>query len=337
MDEIVVASKAVRDLKSLDDLGGRTVRVVRGSSYADHLKRLNDDLQFRGRPAVNIVEADPSFEAEDLLEMVHAGVCDLTVVDRPIADAWAQVLPGLDRRVNLKVNSGGALALAVRPNNPQLLASINAFILRHRRGTTVGNVLFRRYFGNTRWLTNPLSDQQRRRRDELEALFQKYGKQYHFDWLLLAAQAYEESAFDPAARSDAGAVGIMQVLPATAAELGVDPGQLADPESNIRAGAMYLAKLRDTHFTDPALDPVARSDFMFAAYNAGAANVRKWRDLAAKRGADPDRWRGNVERVSLEMVGEQTYRYVRNINKYYVIYTELAASTADRDAARRTR
>jgi membrane-bound lytic murein transglycosylase MltF len=337
VDEIVVASKGLRDLKSLDDLAGRTVRVVRGSSYVDHLKRLSDDLQFRGRAAVDIVQADPSFEAEDLLEMVHAGAADLTVVDRPIADAWAQVLPGLDPRLNLKVNSGGKLALAVRPNNPQLLASVNAFVLRHRRGTTLGNVLFRRYFANTRWLTNPMSEQQRRRRDELEALFRKYGKQYHFDWLLLAAQAYQESAFDPAARSDAGAVGIMQVRPATAAELGVEPGRLVDPDSNIRAGAMYLAKLRDTYFSDPALDPAARSDFTFAAYNAGAANVRKWRDLAAERGADPDRWRGNVERVSLEIVGEQTYRYVRNINKYYVIYTELAASTADRDAARRTR
>jgi membrane-bound lytic murein transglycosylase MltF len=337
VDEIVVTSKQFRELKSLDDLGGRAVRVVRGSSYVDHLRVLSDDLQRRGRPAINIVEADPSFEAEDLLEMVHAGVTDLTIVDRPIADAWAQVLPALAPRPNLKVNSGGSLALAVRPNNPQLLASVNAFVRGHRRGTTIGNILFRRYFGNTRWLTNPMSDERQRQRDALEALFEKYAKQYQFDWLLLAAQAYQESAFDPSARSDAGAVGLMQLLPSTAREMGVVSDKLADPEQNIRAGTMYLAKLRDTYFNDASLQPANRSDFILAAYNAGPGNVAKWRDLAAKRGLDANVWRGSVERISLEMIGEQTYRYVRNIDKYYLIYTEWAASKADRDAARRNR
>ena len=337
VDEIVVATKNLRDFKSLDDLGGRTVRVVRGSSYVDHLKQLSDEMQLRGRAAINIAEADPSFEAEDLLEMVHAGVTDLTVVDRPIADAWSQVLPGLDARIKLKVNTGGSLALAVRPNNPQLLASVNAFVRGHRRGTTVGNVLFRRYFANTRWLTNPLSEDQRRRRDELEALFRKYGKEYQFDWLLLAAQAYQESAFDPAARSEAGAVGIMQLLPTTARELGVEADQLTNPDDNIRAGAMYLAKLRDTWFSDATLDPAARSDFILAAYNAGPGNVKKWRELATQRGGNPNRWRDSVERISLEQIGEQTYRYVRNIDKYYLIYTEMAASNADRNAARQGR
>src|SRR6185436_15852762 len=148
-----VAAKGARNLKTLDDLAGRDVRVVRGSSYVDHLRVLNRDLQRRGRAAINVLEADSSLEAEDLLEMVHAGVLDCTVVDRPIADAWSQVLRGLDPRPNLKINSGGELALAVRPNNPQLLASVNTFIRGHRRGTTIGNILFKRYFANARWLT----------------------------------------------------------------------------------------------------------------------------------------------------------------------------------------
>src|SRR5262249_36048502 len=154
------------------------------------------------------------------------------------------------------------------------------------RGTTIGNILFRRYFSNTKWLTNPMSDEKQRERDALKALFEKYGKQYQFDWLLLAAQGYQESAFDPAPRSDAGAVGLMQLLPSTAREMGADTDKLTDPETNIRAGTMYLAKLRDTYFNDPALSPAARSDFLLAAYNAGPGNVRKWRDLATKRGMD---------------------------------------------------
>ena len=336
VDEIVVAAKGMRDLKTLDDLAGREMRVVRGSSYVDHLKQLNRDQQLRGWAPINIVEADGSLEAEDLLEMVHAGVLDCTVVDRPIADAWAQVLHGLDPRPNLKINSGGQLALAVRPNNPQLLASLNTFIRGHRRGTRIGNVIFQRYFGNTRWLTNPMTDEQRRRRDALSELFQKYGKEYGFDWLLLAAAAYQESAFDPNARSAVGAIGLMQLVPATAIEVGFG-GDLADPDENIHAAAKYLAKLRDTYFNDAALEPAARNDFILAAYNAGPGNVKSWRTIAAARGMDANRWRENVERISLEMVGEQTYRYVRNIDKYYLIYTETSALDAARDAARRRR
>jgi membrane-bound lytic murein transglycosylase MltF len=132
----------------------------------------------------------------------------------------------------------------------------------------------------------------------------------------------------------------MQLLPTTARELGVEADQLTNPDHNIRAGAAYLAKLRDTYFSDaaldPPLDPAARSDFILAAYNAGPGNVKKWRDLAGQRGVNPNRWRDNVERISLEQVGEQTYRYVRNIDKYYLIYTEMAASAADRNAARRS-
>jgi membrane-bound lytic murein transglycosylase MltF len=336
VDEIVVAAKGVRNLRTLDDLAGRDVRVVRGSSYVDHLRELNRELQRRGRTAINVVEADSSLEAEDLLEMVHAGVLDCTVVDRPIADAWAQVLRGLDPRPDLKINSGGELALAVRPNNPQLLASVNAFIRGHRYGTVAGNVLFKRYFGNARWLTNPMTDEQRRRRDELAELFQKHGKEHGFDWLLLAAAAYQGSAFDPNARSDAGAIGLMQVLPVTASEMGFD-GNLADPDDNIHAATKYLAKLRDTYFNDAALEPAARNHFTLAAYNAGPDNVKNWRTAAAARGVDPNRWRDNVERVSLEMAGEETYRYVRNIDKYYLIYTETSSLGAARDAARRRR
>lgn len=334
VDEVVVVGKGVRDVKTLDDLAGREMRVVRGSSYVDHLKRLNDEMQLRGRAAIRVVEADGSLEAEDLLEMVNAGVLDCTVVDRPIAEAWAQVLRGIEPRPTLKINSGGQLALAVRPDNPQLLASVNTFIRGYRRGTTIGNVLFKRYFGNTRWLTNPMSDEQRRRRDELAGLFQKYGKEDGFDWLFLAAMAYQESAFDPNARSPAGAIGLMQLVPATAIEMGFG-GNLTDPDENIHAAAKYLAKLRDTYFNDAALEPAARNDFILAAYNAGPTNVKNWRTLAAARGMEPNKWREHVERISLEMVGEQTYRYVRNIDKYYLIYTETSALDAARDAARR--
>lgn len=332
VDEIVVASKSARDLKTLDDLAGREVRIVRGSSYQDHLNTLSLSFQRAGKPGIRIVEADESMEAEDLLELVHAGAIELTVVDRYIADAWAQVLRNLDPRPNLKINTGGQIALAVRPTNPKLLESVNSFIRGHKRGTTVGNILFNRYYANTRWLTNPMTDQWKRKRDDLRDLFQKYGKEYRFDWLLLAAQGFQESGLDQSARSSVGAVGIMQLLPATARELGID--NIDTPDANIHAGAKYLAKLRDEYFDDPKLTPAAKLDFALAAYNAGPGNVKRWREIARDRGLNPDVWRENVERISLEKVGEQTYRYVRNIDKYYLIYTEYAATEAQRAAPR---
>jgi membrane-bound lytic murein transglycosylase MltF len=93
-----------------------------------------------------------------------------------------------------------------------------------------------------------------------------------------------------------------------------------------------MAWLRDTYFDEPNLPPAVKLDFTLAAYNAGAGNVKKWRKLASSRGLDPNMWRGNVERVSLEIIGEETYRYVRNVNKYYVVYRESMALTNNRAA-----
>jgi membrane-bound lytic murein transglycosylase MltF len=322
VDEVVVAAPGVRDLRGLDDLAGREVRVVKGSSYADHLARFSRDLQARGKPAIRIVEAADAIEAEDLLEMVNVGIVELTVVDRYVADAWSEVLRGLTVRKDLAINTGGKIALAVRPDNPQLLESVSAFSRDHRKGTLTGNILLRRYFEQTKWLLNPLSREQRDKFDRLRQIFQKYAPENGYDWLFLTAQGFQESGLDQSVRSEVGAVGIMQVRPATGREMGFP--SIDDADNNIHAGAKYMAFLRDRYFLDATLAPVARLDFTLAAYNAGPENVRRWREKARARGLDPNRWRGNVERISLEMIGEQTYRYVRNIDKYYVAYKQSA-------------
>jgi len=148
--------------------------------------------------------------------------------------------------------------------------------------------------------------------------FRKYGEQYGFDWLLIAAQAYQESGLNPKARSPAGAVGVMQVRRATAKEMGIP--NIADVEQNVHAGVKYMAHLRDRYFDDPEITAANQWDFALAGYNAGPARVQKWRKKARASGLDPNRWFANVELIALREIGRETVRYVRNINKYYVAY-----------------
>ncbi|MHC4909056.1 MAG: transglycosylase SLT domain-containing protein, partial [Planctomycetota bacterium] len=133
-----------------------------------------------------------------------------------------------------------------------------------------------------------------------------------------AAQSYQESQLNPDIVSHAGAVGLMQLLPATAKDMGET--NLRDPESNIRAGVKYMDWIRRNFFDDPALDPAVKVDFALASCNAGPSRVRRWRETARERGM-PDRWFGSVERIALEEVGPEPVRYVANINKYYVAYS----------------
>ncbi len=137
---------------------------------------------------------------------------------------------------------------------------------------------------------------------------------------MLAALAYQESGLDQSVRSNAGAVGIMQVLPSTAADPNVGIPDITTMENNIHAGTKYLRFLRDRYFSDPAVDDFNQTLFSFASYNAGPARVRQLREEASRTGLDPNVWFGNVEHVAAKRVGRETVQYVSNIAKYYVAY-----------------
>jgi membrane-bound lytic murein transglycosylase MltF len=149
-------------------------------------------------------------------------------------------------------------------------------------------------------------------------LFRRYGGRYDVDWLLMAAQGYQESQLQQSRRSHVGAIGVMQVMPATARELGV--GNVAELEPNIHAGVKYVRFLVDRYFAAEPMTPTDRVLFAFAAYNAGPARVRALRREAQARGLDPNLWFDNVERVAADRVGRETVQYVSNIYKYYVAY-----------------
>jgi membrane-bound lytic murein transglycosylase MltF len=168
------------------------------------------------------------------------------------------------------------------------------------------------------------------------ALFRKYGRMYRFDYLMLAAQGYQESRLDQNARSPIGAIGIMQVMPNTAESLGV--GDVTEPEPNVHAGVRYLRNLYDGYLADADLDEQNRTLFAFAAYNAGPSRIAGLRAEAEKTGLDPNQWFNNVELVAARRIGQETVGYVRNIFKYYVAYKlQLETLEARKAAGRKLR
>ncbi|WP_170182145.1 lytic transglycosylase F [Phreatobacter stygius] len=333
--EVVVTGPGAPALTRIEDLAGQTVHVRASSSYATHLASLSRRLVSEGARPIVIAPADENLEDEDLMEMVHAGLLPFAVVDEHKAKVWAEVLSGLTLRPDLVVHAGGEIAWAMRENSPLLRAELDAFFAQHQAGTSFGNTLRRRYFTDTRMARNALAEDDARRHGELLGLFQRYGGQYGFDALMISAQGYQESQLDQSRRSPRGAVGIMQLLPATARspEVGIsDIGTSA--ENNIHAGARYLRHLVDTYINDPGLSERNRTLFAFAAYNAGPGNLRRFRARAKAEGLNPDVWFNNVEQAAALIVGRETPQYVSNIYKYYTAYRMLAER--ERDQARGT-
>ena len=252
--------------------------------------------------------------------MVDAGIVPITVIDDYKGRLWAQVLPNVRVLDDVQVQSGNTLGWAVRKNNPQLLKNLDGFVKQIKSGTLLGNMLFKRYLQDARRIKNPLADSERSRFREVVSVFSKYADKYEFDVLAVAAQAYQESKLDHDTRSHRGAVGIMQLLPSTAADPNVGIKNISKLENNIHAGIKYLAFLRDRYFSDPQITANNQLAFSWAAYNAGPANVRKMRNKAKKMGLDPNVWFGNVELAAAKTVGREPVQYVRNILKYYIAY-----------------
>ena len=148
----------------------------------------------------------------------------------------------------------------------------------------------------------------------------------------MAAQGYQESTLDQNAKSPVGAIGVMQVMPATGKELKV--GDITQIEPNIHAGVKYMRFMMDKYYEDEPMDPLNKGLMTFASYNAGPGRIRQLRREAAKRGLDPNVWFGNVEHVASERIGRETVTYVSNIYKYYVAYKLVSEQTQARAAAR---
>lgn len=335
VNEIVVTGPGGPKVATLDDLSGKTVHLRKSSSYYEHLSRLNEKFKSEGKAPAKIVEVSAYLEDEDLLEMVEAGLIPMTIVDNFKAKLWAKVFSKIVLHPDIQVNSGGEIAWAVRKNSPELKKVISRFVSKHKKGTLLGNVIFNRYFKDTKFIKNNLADSERKRVQQTVSMFQKYGEKYSFDWLMLAALAYQESTIDQSKRSKAGAVGVMQILPSTAKDKNVNIPNVLEIDPNIEAGTKYIRFMVDRYFDDPAVDDLNKGLFAFASYNAGPAKVAKLRKEAGEAGLDPNVWFRNVEVIAAKRIGRETVQYVSNIFKYYTAYTLVKEQLTQKQAAKK--
>ena len=252
VSQVVVTGPGAPPIAAVDDLAGREVFVRKASAYYDTLTKLNDQLKARGKPAVIIDEAPEVLEDDDILEMVNAGLAPITVVDDYLAEFWSQVFTGLTVHKDVAVRTGGRLAVAFRKDNPKLREAVNEWIRKHQKGDAFRNTIERRYLQSVKYVKNAAADAEQKKLEAVDELFKKYGAEYKVDYLLMAAQGYQESTLDQNVKSPVGAVGVMQVMPPTGKELNV--GNISEVEPNIHAGVKYMRFMMDQYFKDEPMD-----------------------------------------------------------------------------------
>jgi len=320
VSNIVITGSALADAKTFDDLAGKPIYVNPLTVAYEKLQEISAQRVKEGKSALTVKAADKNLMEDDLIQMANAGLIPATVASSARAQLWAQILPNLKVHPDMVVSSGNNLAWVMRKNNPQFKKLLDEFVEDHKVGTSFGNTLLRRYLQNTKWIKNSTSQEELKKFQSYVEYFQKYSAEYNFDYLMIAAQGYQESLLDQNRKSHVGAVGIMQVMPKYAAADPINVKNVNTADQNILAGVRMLRNIADTYFNDPKIDQVNKTLFTFASYNAGPNRIVRLRKKAAADGLDPNRWFGNVEIEVAEDVGQETVTYVSNIYKYYVAY-----------------
>lgn len=330
VSEVVVTRPDDENLKSVADLNGRTIHVRPGSSYWRSLTKLTGAGQnFK-------LEAVPeNIETEEIIAKVASGEFDLTVADSHILDVELSLYDG-DIRAAFELGEPVSHGWAVSESSPKLLAAINAFVKKEYKGLFY-NLAHQKYFQKPQAIKKRLQERVDKpgggSLSPYDELARKYAKQYGFDWRLIVAQMYQESRFDPEAKSWAGARGLLQIMPRTARELGIN--HISKPEDGIRAGVKYLDWLRERF--EPELPVQDRMWFVLASFNAGAGHVKDARRLAKQQGWQSNRWFGHVEKAMLLLSkrkyarkarhgfvrGIEPVNYVREIRNRYEAYVRL--------------
>ena len=328
VNDYLVARHDDDSILAIEDLAGRAVTVRRSSAHWHTLERFRE-----AGLKLDIAPAPEDAETEALIAAVGEGRLDLTVAPSHVLDL--ELGYRTDVRKAFTLRGSVALGWGVRRENPQLLAALNEFLEKEYRGLFF-NVVYQKYFENP--IRMRLHRKGRVDHEYADGLspfdvFVKREAQAHgFDWPLIVAQMYQESRFNPRAKSPAGAIGLMQLLPRTAREFGVR--NLRDPEQSIHAGVAYLAWLHSRFESE--LTVKDRIWFALAAYNAGFGHVRDARQLAGRRGLDRNRWFGNVEEA-MRLLSKRAYyrdapygyvrghevvKYVREIRERYRSYLQ---------------
>jgi membrane-bound lytic murein transglycosylase F len=322
VDEVVVQRVGAPPITSAADLRGKHIAVRPSSSYATTLAALQAE---HGPFTVDNVPED--VDSEMIVEQVARGELPMTVVDSTVVSI--AVAHGVELQVGAVLAAQRPIAFGVRPGNPELLAALNAYVAKNYRGLEY-NVTKKRYFEDLRVGPESVATARGGAISDFDPLLRRRSAEYGLDWRLMAAQAFQESRFDPTAKSWSGALGLFQVMPRTGAEMGFE--DLHDPDQGVHAGVQYVSRLIDRF--EPELPFKQRLRFALASYNVGKGHVDDARRLAPEMGLDPDKWFGNVEVAMLELRkpavarrtkygycrAEEPVRYVSQIQTRYENY-----------------
>jgi membrane-bound lytic murein transglycosylase MltF len=325
--EILVTGSSAEAVSTVEDLSGREVYVRKSSSYHESLEKLNRELVKAKKAPVKIRLAPENLEAEDIVEMANAGLVKMTIAETYIGEFWQQIFPKLTLHPDIVVRAGGDIAWMIRKNSPLLMTELNALLARLEKSGQ-RNELLAKYLQSTKWVKSATSKGELEKFERTVNLFRKYGEKYDVEYLLVMAQGYQESELNQAARSPRGAIGVMQVMPATGRDMQV--GDISQIEPNIHAGVKFLRAMMNKYYANEPMDQLNKGLFTFAAYNAGPGRIGQLRKLAAQRGLNPNLWFNNVELMAAEKIGRETVTYVGNIYKYYLAYELIEEEHAQR-------
>ena len=321
--DIIVGGPSAPLLHSIKDLAGKHVFVRENTSFQASLIRLNDSFRKAGLKPMYIEFTDPYLESEDILAMVNEGMIPYTIVPEDLGTLWNNVYTNLKVYPNVVLDSNLSYGWAFRKNSPKLKSIVNQFVSTISKGRVTGNMIYDKFLKNKGRLRNANSREALADLDRFKTLFKKYGKTYSLDWMLLSAQAFQESQLKQQTVSHMGAVGVMQLLPSTAAHPPINITNIKTADNNIHAGVKYMRYLIDKFYAREQMDFLNEELFALAAYNCGPGNVRKLRRETVKRGLDPNVWFDNVEILAAHHIGRETVQYVSNIYMYYRSYLAL--------------
>lgn len=284
------------------DLIGKQVYVMKNSSFKERLQRLSEEV---GGP-INIVEDSAGAETESLIRQVALGEIPLTVTDQTFAMINAGTYPNLD--INTVISLPQDIAWATRTNSPELNEAINTWLTDIKKKNTF-RYIYDRYFNSPRTaairMSSDYSSLSGGKLSVFDETIRKEAEPLGWDWRLVASIMYQESGFNPNVRSWAGAVGLMQLMPAASKQFHV--ANAYDPQQNIKAGVKVLQYL-DGLWSKTVSDPNERLKFVLASYNVGVSHVIDARNLASKYGKDPTKWDDNVETYLALKTKSQYYR-----------------------------
>ena len=321
--EYLVTRNNHEKITRVQQLANKKIWVRPTSSYYHSLLRINDQLKRLGLSPMRIFFIEETMQDFELLEMLRADMLTMTVLDSDKADFWTMVMKDIKVQKQFPLRENAKIGWAFRQDSPQLKNILNQFITLNKVGTLNGNIIYNRYLHSTAWFNQLLNKKNIENFKNLESSFTHYADMYTLNWLMITAQAYQESRLDQSMRSSVGAIGIMQVMPQTAREPYINIPNIYEVNNNIHAGVKYMRFIIDNYFNDQNVDAMNRFYFALASYNAGPTRIKNLRKKAGAQGFNPNLWFNNVDIVVQKHVGMQPVVYVGNIYRYYTIYRQI--------------